>query len=91
MAFNVIGMTYLIFAAIVFNFPSVSPVNASTMNYTSAAVGVSALIAALTWFTTGRTKFTGPQRGGILEGMGPRRPSDVHHVAPVAPEKGLAN
>lgn len=39
------------------------------MNYTSAAVGVSALIAIVTWLTTGRKNFTGPQRGGILAGM----------------------
>lgn len=38
------------------------------MNYTSAAVGVAILIATLTWFTTGRKQYTGPERGGILRG-----------------------
>ena len=81
--FNLVGILYLIFAAIVFNFPSVSPINSSNMNYTSAAVGVSGLIAALTWVTTGRTRFTGPQRGGILQGRGPKHhEDDVHHVNP---------
>ena len=32
MLFNIIGILYLAFAAIVFNFPSVSPVNGTTMN-----------------------------------------------------------
>jgi len=50
------------------------------MNYTSAAVGVSALIAIITWITTRRKNFTGPQRGGILDGMGRKEVDDVHHV-----------
>lgn len=66
MLFNVAGLLYLVFAVITFNFPSVSPVSAANMNYTCAAVGVSVLIAALTWFTTGRKQYTGPQRGGVL-------------------------
>ena len=49
-----------------FNFPSVSPVTAETMNYTSAAVGVSIIIAFFTWITTGRKRYTGPQRGDVL-------------------------
>ena len=90
MLFNVIGISYLVFAAIVFNFPSVSPVNGSNMNYTSAAVGVSGLIAAITWMTTGRTRFTGPRRGGILEGRGLGLINDdVHHVKPAPDPKGL--
>ncbi|OAP57273.1 hypothetical protein AYL99_08011 [Fonsecaea erecta] len=92
MLFNVVGILYLTFAAIVFNFPSVSPVNADNMNYTSAAVGVCGLIAAITWVTTGRTHFTGPQRGGILEGRFPRLvDDDVHHVKPAPSPKGLEN
>jgi choline transport protein len=66
MIFNVVGTLYLLFGVITFNFPSVSPVTADNMNYTSPAVGVSILIATLTWFTTGRRQYTGPQRGGIL-------------------------
>lgn len=83
MAFNIIGMAYLAFCVVVFNFPSVSPVNSANMNYTCAAVGVAALIAATTWLTTARKHFTGPQRGGILEGFGPRPSDDGHHVPAV--------
>lgn len=82
MLFNVIGILYLAFAAIVFNFPSASPVNGTTMNYTSAAVGVCGLIATVTWMTTGRTHFTGPRRGGILEGRQQSLNGDTHHVKP---------
>ena len=66
MVFNITGNAYLLFAIVTFNFPSVSPVSADNMNYTSAAIGVSILIAATTWFTTGRKQYTGPQKGGNL-------------------------
>ena len=75
MVFNIVGMLYLAFAVITFNFPSVDPVNSTNMNYTSAAVGVSALIAIVTWLTTGRKHYTGPQRGAILTGKGRGSPS----------------
>ncbi|KAK5729822.1 hypothetical protein LTR17_011583 [Elasticomyces elasticus] len=68
--FNIIGLTYLIFAIITFNFPSVSPVTADNMNYTSAAVGVSIVIATLTWFTTGRKHYVGPRRDGVVHSRG---------------------
>lgn len=82
MLFNVVGILYLIFAIITFNFPSVYPVSADNMNYTSAAVGVSALIAVITWFTTGRTQYTGPQKGGILQARrhGQESPSSAEDV-----------
>lgn len=89
MLFNIVGSLYLAFCIIVFNFPSVNPVNSSTMNYTSAAVGVSALIAIITWLTTGSKNFTGPQRGGILDGMGRKDIEDVHHVTPPSDSKGF--
>ncbi|KAH8672080.1 amino acid/polyamine transporter I [Tricladium varicosporioides] len=60
-AVNGIGLTYLLFATITFNFPSVSPVTPDNMNYTSAAIGVIMLIAAITWFTTARKHFSGPE------------------------------
>lgn len=64
---NVIGLLYLAFACITFNFPSVHPVNASNMNYTCAAVGASALIAGVTWFTTGKKGFSGPEVGSTFQ------------------------
>jgi choline transport protein len=63
---DVLHLADLLFAIITFNFPAVSPVTAQTMNYTSAAVGVSVVIAFFTWITTGRRQYTGPQRGHIV-------------------------
>ena len=62
---NVVGVVFLVFASITFNFPTVNPVNEEDMNYTSAAIGVIGLISIVTWITTGRKHFTGPDTGGI--------------------------
>jgi hypothetical protein len=56
-AVNFVGLTYLLFACITFNFPSVYPVTSENMNYISATVGVIMLIAAITWFTTVKKRF----------------------------------
>lgn len=66
-AVNFIGLTYLLFACITFNFPSVYPVSSENMNYTSAAVGVIMFIAAVTWFTTARKHFSGPEVEGVVD------------------------
>lgn len=58
---NAIGLIYLIFAGIDFNFPQVGPVTADNMNYCSAAFGIIGLIAAATWFGGARKTFTGPE------------------------------
>ena len=60
---NVLGLLFLLFAAITFNFPTSYPVTHESMNYTSAAIGVIGLIATVTWLTTGRKHFAGP--GGM--------------------------
>lgn len=65
---NAIGLTYLLFACITFNFPSVYPVTSENMNYTSAAVGVIMFVATLTWFTTAKKQFSGPEIH--IEGIG---------------------
>ncbi|EAW11652.1 putative GABA permease [Aspergillus clavatus NRRL 1] len=57
---NGLGLLFLLFAAITFNFPSSWPIATHSMNYTSAAIGVVAVIALMTWGTTGRKHFTGP-------------------------------
>lgn len=57
---NCLGLLFLLFASITFNFPSTYPVGQESMNYTSAAIGVIGLISVVTWFTTGRKQFTGP-------------------------------
>ncbi|KAF2085481.1 GABA permease [Saccharata proteae CBS 121410] len=66
---NIIGFVYLMFAVITFNFPTVKPVTKDDMNYTSAAMGVIMVIAVVTWLTSGREHFTGPQTGEVMEGM----------------------
>jgi len=58
---NIVGLIFLVFTSITFNFPTINPVNKDNMNYTSAAIGVIGLISVVTWVTTGRTSFTGPQ------------------------------
>lgn len=61
---NFIGLTFLIFTSITFNFPTLNPVTKDNMNYTSAAIGVVGLVSVVTWVTTGRKNFTGPLIGG---------------------------
>lgn len=68
-ALNVIGLLFLLFAAITFNFPSEYPVSHESMNYTSAAIGVVALISLVTWITTGRKHFSGPGAVSFLSGQ----------------------
>lgn len=70
---NFVGLTYLLFACITFNFPSVYPVTSENMNYTSAAIGVIMFIALVTWVTTARKHFSGPEVEGVrdlVEGRG---------------------
>ncbi|KAI9852356.1 MAG: hypothetical protein M1824_002017 [Vezdaea acicularis] len=57
---NIVGLAFLLFTSVTFNFPSLSPVDKTNMNYTSAAIGVIALVSLVTWFTTGRKNFSGP-------------------------------
>ena len=68
---NAVGLIFLLFASITFNFPTVNPVDQNNMNYTSAAIGVIALISAVTWFTTGRKHFTGPETGITITDVEP--------------------
>lgn len=65
---NIFGLTFLLFASITFNFPSAAPVDHQSMNYTSAAIGVIAVISLITWITTGRKNFTGPGNVSFLRG-----------------------
>ncbi|KAL9129580.1 MAG: hypothetical protein Q9217_002000 [Psora testacea] len=63
-AMNVMGLAFLVFTSITFNFPTLSPVDSGNMNYTSAAIGIIGLISIVTWITTGQKAFTGPHIGG---------------------------
>ncbi|KAE8447904.1 hypothetical protein EG329_009976 [Mollisiaceae sp. DMI_Dod_QoI] len=72
-AVNLIGLTYLLFACVTFNFPSIRPITSENMNYTSAAIGVIMFVALVTWFTTARKHFSGPEIEAvvsIVEGNG---------------------
>lgn len=62
---NILGLLFLVFTSITFNFPTVDPVDRENMNYTSAAIGVIALISIVTWVTTGRKNYSGPQVAAI--------------------------
>ncbi|KAL8941715.1 MAG: hypothetical protein Q9216_002088 [Gyalolechia sp. 2 TL-2023] len=42
---NLIGLTFLVFTSITFNFPTLAPVDKENMNYTSAAIGVIGMIS----------------------------------------------
>lgn len=42
------------------NFPSEARVTSQSMNYTSAAIGLVALLSIVTWFTSAAKDFTGP-------------------------------
>ncbi|KAL8727028.1 MAG: hypothetical protein Q9166_006326 [cf. Caloplaca sp. 2 TL-2023] len=64
---NILGLLFLLFTSITFNFPTLNPVDEENMNYTSAAIGVIGLTSIATWVTTGRTSFTGPQI--VVEGQ----------------------
>lgn len=66
---NLLGLFFLLFAAITFNFPTTYPVTKDSMNYTSAAIGVIGLISVVTWITTGRKHFTGPAAMHMLNGQ----------------------
>ncbi|GKZ29957.1 hypothetical protein AbraIFM66950_007295 [Aspergillus brasiliensis] len=66
-----LGFLFLFFAFITFNFPSDAPVTPDSMNYTSAAIGLIALLSIFTWFTTARKQFKGPAdvQGLVVDGV----------------------
>jgi amino acid transporter len=66
---NAVGLVFLIFAGIDFNFPQVGPVTGENMNYCSAAFGVIGLVSIVTWVFDGRKNFTGPQTPGIVNAI----------------------
>lgn len=69
LSFNALGLLFLVFAIIVFNFPSESPVDSESMNYTCAAVALVGCLSAVTWFTSARFRFSEPVVStGALDG-----------------------
>lgn len=71
---NIVGFLFLAFACISFNFPALKPVNRETMNYTCAAISVVMFISLVTWLTTGRAQFAGPQAGRLIHLRNDARP-----------------
>lgn len=63
---NTVGPVFLVFTSITFNFPTISPEDSGTMNYTSATIGVIAFVSVVTWVMTGRKAFTGSHMGGEI-------------------------
>jgi hypothetical protein len=74
---------FLLFAFVTFNFPSLAPVDDENMNYTSAAVGVIALVGIGTWVVSARKRFRGPV--DTVHGVG-----DSSEVEPSADGNGVA-
>ncbi|KAI9723254.1 MAG: hypothetical protein M1812_001136 [Candelaria pacifica] len=84
LALNIIGFVFLLFTSITFNFPTLNPVDSGNMNYTSAAIGIIGMISLVTWFTTGKKRFTGPELTLHATGSG------IDTVEEVVLEKKLA-
>ncbi|KAJ5683436.1 hypothetical protein N7462_006601 [Penicillium macrosclerotiorum] len=82
---NIVGLFFLLFASITFNFPSTYPIGKDSMNYTSAAIGVIGLISIVTWFTSGRKNFTGPGAVSFLSGENSTQ--NASHTATAQGEK----
>ena len=71
---NITGFLFLAFACISFNFPALKPANRETMNYTCAAIGAVMFISLITWLTTGKAQFAGPQAGRLIHLRNDARP-----------------
>jgi hypothetical protein len=56
-----------VFITILFMLPTVSPVNATTFNYTPIAVLVVLGFAGIWWLVSARNWFTGPRVQGTAE------------------------
>lgn len=59
---NIISLAWITFFAVILCFPSVSPVDAQTMNYASLMIGAVLLFALFFWFVSGRHFYKGPMQ-----------------------------
>ncbi|KAJ5881640.1 uncharacterized protein N7529_000312 [Penicillium soppii] len=91
LSFNGIGLVFLLFASITFNFPPKAPVTSDTMNYTSAAIGLVILLSVVTWFTSAAKRFTGPSDVHDLVIHGIESPSMLQVANNTDPKVGKAN
>jgi hypothetical protein len=85
LGFSVIGLLFLLFASITFNFPSNAPVTSESMNYTCAAIGLLTLLSLVTWFTTATQRFAGPSDVRHLVVDGIERPMTLQPAEYVEP------
>ena len=69
------------------SFLEVNPVNKDNMNYTSAALGVIGLISLVTWITTGRRKFTGPNIDGVKTDIDRNSTTIIHEKGDFSSDK----
>ena len=60
-------MVWVVFITILFMLPTVSPVDATTFNYTPIAVLVVLGFAGIWWLVSARKWFTGPRVQGSAE------------------------
>ncbi|KAG0153922.1 hypothetical protein PDIDSM_1301 [Penicillium digitatum] len=80
LCFSAIGLLFLLFASVTFNFPSDAPVTSESMNYTSAAIGLLTLLSLVTWFTTATKRFVGPSDVRHLVVDGAKTPTTLQPV-----------
>ena len=59
---GVVSVTWLLFTACLFFFPTVGPVTISTMNWLIVVVAIVFLIGLVNWIFNSRFHFTGPKR-----------------------------
>jgi hypothetical protein len=64
---GVIAVIWVVFITILFMLPTVSPIDASTFNYTVVAVLVVLGFAGIWWLVSARHWFTGPKVQGSEE------------------------
>lgn len=87
---NLLGVLFLLYNCITFNFPTVAPVDSDNMNYCSAAVGAIMLLSLVTWFTAAKKQFRGPEGGHLVEAVEVLEHEQAAGVEPDAEkEKGV--
>jgi amino acid transporter len=57
---NLIALVWIAFFAVILCFPSLSPVDAASMNYASLMIGAVVVFALGFWFVNGRYHYKGP-------------------------------
>ena len=76
---GIIACSWIGFITIVFNLPTLYPVNSQTVNYTPVAVGIILLFSLGSWVLWARKWFVGPMKSVQAERMG-INPDDVEAV-----------